>query len=115
MGVAMAMLVRMAMPLVVVVVVMAMLVIVMMMMKVMLISRAFLMLGEVNIEFDSRNGALFTAGSGKFKSFHSQFIQLALEHFKGNAQVDHRAQEHVAADPAKNIQIQRFHSVLRIG
>jgi hypothetical protein len=42
-------------------------------------------------------------------SFEAQLFQLARQVLHRRAEVEHGAHEHVAADPAENVQVKRFH------
>src|SRR6267142_2298175 len=64
---------------------------------------------KVNVEFDSLDGGFMSAGNVQMVTVKIQFLQFVLQVVRVNAQVEQRANEHVAADPAEYVQIQGFH------
>ena len=64
---------------------------------------------EVDIEFDSFDGRFLSAGNVQMVPIKLQLLQFVLQVVRINAQIEQRANEHVAADPAENIQIQGLH------
>ena len=49
----------------------------------------------------------------KVVAFDAEFFQLVFERVKINAEVQQRADEHVAADAGKNIEIKCFHDATK--
>src|SRR6266850_261509 len=64
---------------------------------------------KVNVEFDSLDGGFMSAGNVQMIAVNLQFLQFVLQVVRVNAQIEQRADKHVAADPAEYVQIQRFH------
>ena len=86
---------------------MFMMIAVMVFMPVMIISMIVIVGVDVELHpFDA--GFLFT-GSVQMKIVQVQFGQFALELIERHPQVQQRADEHIAADSAENIQIQSLH------
>ena len=69
----------------------------------------FMLMRVVNIELRSSDSALFTAADVDVVSFERKFSQLLLDPVQINAEVDHGADEHVAADAAEDIKVERLH------
>ena len=65
--------------------------------------------GKVYIELDAFNRGLMRAPDVEVESIQAKFLQLMFELMKINAEVEQRANQHVAADSAENIQIKRLH------
>ena len=64
---------------------------------------------EMNIEFCSRYRRLLAARDMEVIAIEAQFFQLMFEFVEIETQIDKRPQQHVAADPAKNIQVEYLH------
>src|SRR5712692_9925116 len=71
-------------------------------MMVMLIVRAY-------IEFHPFNLRFFLAPGVQVAARELQFLQLLFEGVKIDPQIDHRAEEHVSADAAEDVEVDRFH------
>jgi hypothetical protein len=69
------------------------------------------LVGQVNVEFRPGNGSTFPATNVEVIAVEPELAQFALESAHIQAQVDHRAQEHVAADAAEDIQVKSFHAL----
>ena len=64
---------------------------------------------EVDIHFDAGNAAFFLLVHMQVVALEFQLAELAAEFLGADAQINERAQEHVATDATKNIEIKRFH------
>ena len=64
---------------------------------------------EVNIEFRSLDLKPFRARCVQVIAADRQFRQLALKMFERHPEIEHRAQKHIAADAAENIEEKCFH------
>ena len=64
---------------------------------------------EVDIKLHTRDGGFFTAQYVQMVAVQLELLQLALQLGCVHAQVKQRANEHVAGDAAKNIEIECFH------
>jgi hypothetical protein len=64
---------------------------------------------EVNIELGARDGSAFLSGNMEMISANGKLAQFLLEAMEIQSQIEDRAQEHVAADSAENVQIQSLH------
>ena len=75
--------------------------------------RVFVALGwqEVDVELDSLNVRLGFAADVQLVAAQTQLRQFGLEHRCIDADVDHRAKEHVAADAAENIEVECLHPI----
>ena len=69
---------------------------------------------EMNIKFNSTDLRLLCASDVQVISFEVQFFQLSLQAVGVNAEVDERADEHIAADAAEDVEIQGFHLLERL-
>ena len=68
----------------------------------------------VNIEFHPFDFALFTAANVQVVLVQSQLGELVLEVVLVNAEINQRAVEHVAADAAKHIEVEKlFHGCFK--
>src|SRR5436190_24143915 len=65
---------------------------------------------QVNVEFRSLDICLLAFGGVNVEFLQTQFVQRLLQLPEIHSQVEHGADEHVAADPAEHVQIKRFHS-----
>jgi hypothetical protein len=65
----------------------------------------------VNIEFDTLNVELFGAASVEMVAVEVEFFKFTVERGWIHAQVNQRANEHVTADAAEDVEIQGFHFV----
>jgi hypothetical protein len=98
--------------LVMVAVVMIMIVLVVMRMPVIVIVVMMVIVGQMNIKFDSGDSGFFLARDVEVIAIDLQFLQLVLELMGVNAQVEQRAQKHVAADAAEDIEVEDFHTFM---
>jgi hypothetical protein len=76
---------------------------------VVLVMMAVFIVLDVDIEFCSGNATALLARNVDVISPHLQLLQRMLQAVSIDAQVNHRANEHVAADTAKNIKIKAVH------
>lgn len=60
---------------------------------------------EVNVEFDSFDGGFVSAGNVQVVIVKLQLFQFVLQVARIDAEIEQRADKHVAADPAEDIQI----------
>jgi hypothetical protein len=65
---------------------------------------------EVNVEFRSGNAGALLARDMEVILIERQFLQFALELMEINPQIQESSDEHVAADAAENVEVNRFHS-----
>lgn len=99
--------VRMAMILFVVVVMVMMIMVIMM-----VVLMAVIMIGQMNVEFDSGNPRFFAARNVEVITIDVEFLQFVLELVRIDAEIQQRADEHIAADSAENIQVKCFHTFM---
>jgi hypothetical protein len=64
---------------------------------------------DVHIELHAVDPGLLPAGNVEVITVEPEFLQFLLELADLDAQVDQRAEEHVAADAAEQVEIKRFH------
>ena len=64
---------------------------------------------QVHVEFCAGNAGLFLARAVKMVAFEFQFGQFLLQFMRIDAQIDQRADEHIAADAAEEIEVEGFH------
>jgi hypothetical protein len=64
---------------------------------------------QVHVKLRARNRSSFLPRHMEVVFAQSQLLQLVLELVRIHAQVQHRANEHVTADAAKNIKVECFH------
>src|SRR5438093_2743769 len=67
---------------------------------------------EVDIELRPGHRATLLARSVQVVDLEPKFFQLVLQGVQVDTQVEHRAQEHVAADAAEQVEVEGFHTVL---
>ena len=89
--------------------VMIIIVIVCMVMPVRVLVGMAVVVREVDIELHTRDGGFFAAQHVQVVPVQLKLLQLALELGCVHAQVNERADEHVAGNAAKNIEIECFH------
>ena len=63
----------------------------------------------MDVEFRSFDAGALLARDVKVILIEPQFLQFVFELMEIDAQIEQHADEHIAADPAKNIQIDRLH------
>jgi len=66
-------------------------------------------IAQVNVELHPFDARLMLPGIVKVISIQVQLLQFALELVRVHPEVDQRANEHVAADAAKKVQVQGIH------
>jgi hypothetical protein len=81
----------------------------MMIVVVLVLMIVVVIMGKVHIEFHPFNGALRFARSMQMIFMQPKLLQLVLQGFEGDTQVEHSADEHVAANAAENIEVKCFH------
>ena len=64
---------------------------------------------HMHVEFNAGNAGSLLAENMQVPAVELQFFQLALQFFRIHAQINQRADEHVAADAAEEIEVKRFH------
>lgn len=79
--------------------------------KVCVLVGMFMLMHDVNIEFRSRDAALFTTADMDVVSVERQCSQLLLDCLWVNSEVNHGTDEHVAADAAEDIEVESLHLV----
>ena len=77
---------------------------------VMIVVVVVMVVFQMNIELHTFNGGLRGAAVMKMVAFDAEFLQFMFQRVKINAEVEERADEHVAADAGKNIEIKCLHS-----
>jgi hypothetical protein len=91
-------------------VVMIMLVIVMgMFVLVVMTVIVLVVIGEMNVEFYAGNSGFFLAGDVEVITIDAQFLQFVFELMRVHAEVQQRAEKHIAADAAEDIKVESFH------
>ena len=71
-----------------------------------------MILFQVDIELCSRDGRLLSASNMQMITADVKFLQLALQFAGIDSEVDERADKHVSADAAENVEIKRFHELI---
>ena len=64
---------------------------------------------HLHIEFNPGDAGFLFAENVKMPAVELQFFQLAFQFARVHAQINQRADEHVAADAAEKIEVKRFH------
>ena len=64
---------------------------------------------EVNIELHAFDAGLLRSFGMQVITTHLEFAQFAFKRFEIDAEIEHGADEHVAADPAKDIEVKCIH------
>src|SRR5437899_8252527 len=64
---------------------------------------------QMDVELHSLNIRLLLSSRMQVVALQLEFAQLPLQLFEVDAQIEHRANEHVAADAAENIQVNSLH------
>ena len=71
----------------------------------------FMFVRQMNVKLHPFNlGLLFSRGV-KVVTVQMQLFEFVLQSMKIDAEIEHRADEHVAADAAENIEVKCFHFV----
>ena len=68
---------------------------------------------QVNIEFHAFDARFFPARHVEVITVEMQFFQFVFEPMRIDPEIDERAQEHVAAHAAEDVEIKRFHMLNR--
>ena len=66
-------------------------------------------IGQMDVKFHACDAGLLLARDVQVITVELQFLQLALQPAGIRAEVNQRADEHVAADAAENVEIKCFH------
>ena len=66
---------------------------------------AAVLMREVNIEFNAFNGGFVSAGNVQMVTIELQLFQFVLQFVRINTEVEQRADKHVAADAAEDVEI----------
>ena len=66
-------------------------------------------IGQVDIQFHAFDAGFLLARHVQVIAVELQFLQLALQFAGIHAQIQQRADEHVAADAAENVEVKCFH------
>ena len=69
----------------------------------------FLVVGQMGIKLHAGDAGFLFARDVKMIAAEFQLLQLALKLARIRAEVNQRADEHVAADAAENVEVKRFH------
>lgn len=64
---------------------------------------------EMDVKFDSADLRFLRAGDMQVPAIELQLFQFGLQAVGIDAKVDERADEHIAADAAEDVEIQGFH------
>ena len=64
---------------------------------------------QMHVELRARNRPAFLPRDVQMIFAQPQLLQLALELRRVHAQIEQRTDEHVAADAAKDVEVERFH------
>ena len=64
---------------------------------------------EMHIELDAGDALAFVLADVQMEAVEFEFLQLAREFVGVHAEVEQRADEHVAADAAEDVEIESFH------
>ena len=65
--------------------------------------------GQMDIELHALDAGFLLARDVKMIAAEFQFLQLAFQFVRIRAEVNQRANQHVAADAAEDVEIKRFH------
>ena len=84
-------------------------------MDMMLVIRAMtvllvMLMCEMNIKFDTFDARFLLASNMQMIAMEIEFREFVLELMGMHPKIDHRADEHVAADAAKNIKVKSLHN-----
>ena len=66
----------------------------------------------MHVELHAGDAGFLLAREVQVIAVELELLQLALQPMRVHAQINQRADEHVAADPAENVEIKRFHFLL---
>lgn len=85
-------------------------------MFIMLVIFVRVLMGKVNVEFDSFDGGFVSAGNVEMIALKLELFQFVLQFVRIDTQIKQRADEHIAANPAEYVQIQRlpFRTLVRL-
>jgi len=64
---------------------------------------------DMHVKLYARDAALLAAAGVQVVAMKAELHQLPLELLRVNAKINQRADQHVAADPAEDVEIQSFH------
>ena len=67
---------------------------------------------EVHIKLHSINGAFLPAIGAERVALELELLQLRLQRLEVRAQINHRAQKHIAANAAENIEVKSLHQFI---
>jgi hypothetical protein len=70
----------------------------------------FVIIFQMNIKLHSSDSRLLLPRNVKVIAIQPQFFQFMLEPVRVNSEIQERSDEHIAADTAENVEIERFHS-----
>ena len=70
---------------------------------------AFTTIRQMHIKFYPINRAFLPAIGAERVALELEFLQFLFQRIKIHAQIDHRAQKHVAADAAEDVEVKGFH------
>ena len=84
---------------------------VMMRVSMVMVVLVVMLILQMNIKFHAIDSRFFPARDvPQVVTIHAQFFQLVLELVRVHAQIQQRADEHVAADAAEDIEVESFHA-----
>ena len=97
------------MVIVVIMVMIVIMVVTMMMMLVRVVVRMFVVIRQMHVEFHAFDAGFLFARDVQVVAVELQFFKFVLQLVRVRAQINHRADEHVAADAAEDVEVKRFH------
>ena len=71
-----------------------------------------MVIGQMDVEFHTGDAGFFLAGDVEVIAIDVQFLQFKLELVRVDAEVQQRAEKHVAADAAENIEVKEIHKFM---
>jgi len=77
--------------------------------RVGMLVRMEILVVPVHIEFYATDARLLASRDMDVPAVELEFFQFVFERMSTQAQVDHRAEKHVAADAAEDVEVKRFH------
>jgi hypothetical protein len=83
----------------------------MIVMAVVVIVIVVMRLRQVHVELDTLDAVLLPAFNVQMIAGELEFLQFAFERFGLDTEIEQRAEEHVAADAAEEVEIKRFHCI----
>jgi hypothetical protein len=69
----------------------------------------FVLVCEMDVKLRAGNGSSFLPRHVQMIFVQTKFLQLMLERVRIHAEIQHRADEHVTADAAEDVEVKSFH------